>query len=78
MIEFFSGKARVSKMASWLGLAVRSIDILYDETPKVRSKFSGTEQRSAMDICGEAGFVLLVCCEKKLFYRLLCQFLGCE
>lgn len=60
VLEFFSGKARISKMASWLGLEVRSIDILYDETPKVRSKHSGKEQRSAMDINGEAGFVLLV------------------
>lgn len=59
MLEIFSGKARVSKMAAWSGLSVRSVDIEYDKpNPSKISKHSREKQRSSMDICGEAGFAL--------------------
>lgn len=67
VLEIFSGKARVSKMASWIGLEVRSIDINYDKPPKKESAHSGKQQRSAMDICGEAGFVLPGFCRQICF-----------
>ena len=57
-LEFFSGKARVSTLAAWAGLETRSVDILYDKPEPKISAHSGRQQRSAMDICGEAGFLL--------------------
>ena len=44
-------------MASFLGLEVRAVDIDYDKPRSKRSKHSRRKQRSAMDFCGEAGFV---------------------
>ena len=57
VLELFSGKARVSKMASWLGYSVRAIDIVYCKPRRKISKHSKRRQRSSMDICGEAGIV---------------------
>ena len=58
ILEIFSGRARVSTMASWVGLSVRSVDIEYDKPLRKKSQHSGQQQRSSMDFCGEAGFVL--------------------
>ena len=66
MLEICSGKARVSRMASWLGLEVRAVDIAYDEPPPKVSTHSGRPQRSSMDINGEAGFVCIAFDSAKL------------
>lgn len=58
LIEYFSGKARVSKMAARSGLRVASYDISYDNRPTTWK--NGLQRaRKFMDINGEAGFVLL-------------------
>lgn len=56
LVEIFSGKGRISKMAAWLGLEVRAVDITYCRPWRKRSKWNKRRQRSPMDLCGEAGF----------------------
>lgn len=59
-MEFFSGKARISKTAFAVGYQVRAFDTDYDHPQKGRdSTFSGEQKRSCMDMNGEAGFLLL-------------------
>lgn len=60
LCEFFSGKARVSKLASWVGYRVRSYDLTYEPVAGDPGKFKrGQLPRSPMDLNGAAGFVTL-------------------
>ena len=68
MLELFSGRARCSKMAALSGLSVRSIDIDYDKPRKKKSKHSGKQKRSAMDVNGEAGFTFRGYCMLTPFF----------
>lgn len=58
-LEFYSGMARVSRLAQVLGYEARGFDISYDSPPSGTSPHSGRANRSAFDINGEAGFLLL-------------------
>lgn len=58
-IEYYSGMARVSRLAQVMGYEARGFDISYDEPPSGTSPHSGRANRSAFDINGEAGFLLL-------------------
>ncbi len=65
-VEFFSGKARTSKMASWMGFHSRAFDIEYHPTRHPFEPKHGVRPRSCMDINGAAGFAFL-CLEHVLF-----------
>ena len=67
LIEFFAGKARVSRMASWVGYKVRSFDIAYAPNKAPGEFKRGKLSRSAMDLNGCAGFVLLGLWKLSLF-----------
>ena len=57
--EFFAGKARVSKLALWVGYRVRAYDINF-EPPTNPGEFKrGKLPRSPMDLNGNAGMVIL-------------------
>ena len=59
LCEFFAGKARVSKLASWVGYRVRAYDINF-EPPTSPGEFKrGKLPRSPMDLNGNAGMVIL-------------------
>ena len=59
LCEFFAGKARVSKLASWVGYRVRAYDINF-EPPTNPGEFKpGKLPRSPMDLNGNAGMVTL-------------------
>lgn len=61
VIEFFSGKGRLSTMAAKLGFPVASYEILLDTTSaKKRKRNKHFPKRSFMDFNGECGFALLV------------------
>ena len=56
-VEFFSGKARVSKLASWMGFDVGAYDLTYETAAGGRGDFKrGSLRRSPMDLNGAAGF----------------------
>lgn len=59
LVEFFSGRARLSKLASWCGLNVRSFDIDYEKIKGSAVFKRGKVRRSPMDLNGAAGFVKL-------------------
>lgn len=62
LIEYFSGSARISKLAHAMGYQVRAFDVDYDHpAPWAESSFSGRRKRSSYDINGEAGIVFLMC-----------------
>lgn len=60
VVEFFAGKARISKMCSRLGLRTGSFDITYDESGKGQSTHNGAPKRSCFDMNSDAGFLFLV------------------
>ena len=65
VIEFFSGTARVSRMAKSMGYTPLALGIRYDNTvppPKQKKKKQSRfpNARSAMDLTGSAGFLFLV------------------
>lgn len=60
LCEFFAGKARVSKLASWVGYRVRSYDINFEPPTNPREFKRGKLPRSPMDLNGNAGMVILV------------------
>ena len=60
LVEFFSGKARVSRMASWVGYRVKSFDIEYEPRRAPGEFKRGKLNRSSMDLNGAAGFVFLI------------------
>lgn len=60
LIEYFAGKARVTKMALRRGWNARAVDVEYTRGNIRRPKWGSCMQpRGSMDINGEAGFVLL-------------------
>ena len=62
VLDFFSGKGRISQLASRVGLSAAAVDLAMDtrtEPPRYRRKASRAF-RSPMDINGESGFVLFV------------------
>ena len=58
-LEYYSGMARVSRLAAVLGYEARGFDISYDVPNPGTSQHSGRANRSAVDINGEAGFLFL-------------------
>ena len=60
VIEYYAGAARVSRIASAVGFESRAFDIDFDKAPLgIESTHSGRCSRSAFDINGEGGFLLL-------------------
>ena len=59
LLEYFSGKARVSKFAARCGLHVRCFDISYGDKRPRKWKNGLKRKRQCMDICGDAGFTHL-------------------
>ena len=59
LLEFYAGVARVSHLGTAMGYCSRAFDISYDVPPKGESPHSGRANRSAFDINGEAGLLLL-------------------
>ena len=59
LVEFFSGKARVSRMASWFGYRVKAFDVEYQPIRAPGEFKRGKHNRSAMDLNGCAGFAFL-------------------
>ena len=64
IIEFFSGSARVPRLAKSLGYTTVAMDWTYDTSappPKAKKKARSrcANSRSAMDLNSSAGFVLL-------------------
>lgn len=57
MLEYFSGVARVSRLATAMGYLSRSFDLEYDRAPPGESVHAGRARRSAFDFNGEAGFL---------------------
>ena len=63
--DFFSGKARVSRLAKAAGYSPLAFDVVYDASappPKIKSKVQKSRfpnPRSAMDLNESGGFVLL-------------------
>lgn len=74
LVEFFSGRARISKLASWVGYRVRCFDILYKPNMHPGDFKRGRLRRSAMDLNGQAGFVYL--CLKRICNVFLLFFQG--
>ena len=65
VVEFFSGVARISRLAKRCGYEVLAVDTLYDSTappPKAKKKDRALylNSRSAMDLNTSGGFMLLV------------------
>lgn len=59
-MEYFSGAARISKIAYFMGYNVRAFDLDYDHpVDGMDSSFSGRQKRSCFDMNGEAGYVFL-------------------
>lgn len=59
LVDFFSGAARISRLACASGYEARAFDINYDSPPMGTSSHSGRARRSAFDINGEGGFLPL-------------------
>lgn len=57
LVEFFAGRARLSRLASWVGYKVRSYDINYEKVMGDAEFKRGKVRRSPMDLNGAAGFV---------------------
>ena len=74
LVEFFSGKARTSKMANWMGFHSRAYDIEYHPTRHLFEPKHGFRPRSCMDINGPAGFAFL-CLEHVIFHVSMLQLL---
>ena len=65
LIEFFSGSARISRLASARGFSAVAVDMIYDnDAPPPRTSKKNMKNypypRNAMDLNTSAGFVLLV------------------
>ncbi len=60
LVEYFSGAARISKIAHIMGYYVRAFDLDYDHPVNGKdSSFSGRQKRSCFDMNGEAGYLSL-------------------
>ena len=60
LVEYFAGVARVSRLAHSCGYNTSAFDMTYDEAPPGQSQHAGRAKRSAFDINGEGGFLLLI------------------
>ena len=60
VVEYFAGRARISKMCSRLGLRTGSFDITYGKAGINWSTRNGLPKRSAFDMNSDAGFLFLV------------------
>ncbi len=69
VIDLFSGKARISRLASWMGYRSRAFDLAYHPVRYPQKRKRGAIRRSCMDINGAAGLVTL-CLNKVEFDRL--------
>ena len=68
VIEYYAGAARVSRIAAAVGFESRAFDIDFDKAPLgSESTHSGRCSRSAFDINGEGGFLLLGHCKSKVW-----------
>ena len=56
MLEFFAGKANLSRAMRMAGMAVASFDILYDASDRDRGE---PYMSNAMDMCSASGFALV-------------------
>lgn len=59
LVEFFAGRARITKLASWCGFRSRGFDVEYLPRSSPGEFKRGMLNRSPMDLNGSAGFVLL-------------------
>ena len=59
LVEFFAGRARVSRLAAWVGYKVRAYDIDFQTCNRPGEFKRGRLRRSAMDLNGAAGFAFL-------------------
>ena len=59
VLDFFAGRARISKLAKWMGLTAMAYDIGYHPVDPNKTRKRGRKRRSCMDWNGEAGFVPL-------------------
>lgn len=59
VIDLFAGKARISRLASWLGYKSRAFDLAYHPVRYPQRRKRGKLPRSCMDINGSAGLANL-------------------
>jgi hypothetical protein len=59
VIDLFAGRARIAKLASWVGLRSRAYDINFCPVRHPMKLKRGKMRRSPMDLNGAAGLVLL-------------------
>ena len=59
LVEFFAGRARITKLASWCGYRSRGFDVEYIPRSSPGNFKRGMLNRSPMDLNGSAGFALL-------------------
>lgn len=75
VLELFSGRARISRLAEQCGFVTRCIDVLYDQPQNKKAK----KKRSCMDIAENSGFLSLSCLQtcarghSMCFLRILIQ-----
>lgn len=58
LLDFYAGRARVSRLANCMGYESRAFDLDYEPAPAGVSIHAGRSKRSAFDN-GEGGFLLL-------------------
>ena len=59
VVDLFAGRARIAKLASWVGLRSRAYDINYCRVRHPMKLKRGKMRRSPMDLNGAAGLALL-------------------
>lgn len=59
LVDFFSGRARLCRLASWMKLKARAFDVNYTKLRGGAEFKRGKLRRRAMDLNGAAGFVTL-------------------
>ena len=59
VLDFYAGEARISRLATACGYHACAYDVRYDCPLEGESYHSGRSKRSAFDINGEGGFLLL-------------------
>ena len=62
VLEFFSGKARISRFCSRRGYSTGAFDIAYNEPVDTFSTHNGKFKKSYMDMNSDAGCLFLVLC----------------
>ena len=59
MIDVDAGIARIARFAQACGFSSRAFELKFDEPPAGESRHAGRARRSAFDINGEGGFLVL-------------------